>query len=469
MHTAALIGLAVMLVGASPTAPAGWLGDGTGHFAGTSVPKGWSAAKPGGWSTRMPAWGNASPVVVGDRIVVTAEPLSVVCVSASKGKILWTHEVSYLDTVGPADRARVKRDQADAARTVESLRVKERALNKLKRAMRKARGSKDARARTEALLAEIGPLKARLDRYAHLRPPEPIDIMGTAPSTPVSDGRAIYALMGNGVVVSLTLEGAVRWAHHLGAPTQRMRGFHKGQTASPQLIDGVLVVALNHLTGLDPKTGAVKWQRPESYADFGAPRPMRIDGVSLVVTPLGDVIRVSDGVRIAHDIGGNIYFVSPLTDGRRVYFVGATTDPDLHERTALAIDLEGPLSALRTRRVWRTSLPKEKTYATPLLHQGLIYTVGIRGSLVVLEAATGKVVYDTVLPLGLGDVMPSPVIAGDEIVFAGGSGEVVVIRAGRRHEVLFQSKLGEMRATPALVGGRLYVRSLDRLWSLTAP
>ena len=95
--------------------------------------------------------------------------------------------------------------------------------------------------------------------------------------------------------------------------------------------------------------------------------------------------------------------------------------------------------------------------------------VGIRGSLVVVEARTGKVIYDRVAPLGTGDVMPSPVTAGGEVVLMGSTGELVVIRAGRSYEVLFQSKLGESRSTPTLVGKRMYVRDLDRLWAISAP
>jgi outer membrane protein assembly factor BamB len=417
----------------------------------------------------MPAWSNASPVVVGDRIVVTVEPLTVLCVSAKTGKTLWSHAVSYLDTVGDAERARVTKDRAEAARVASALKSKERALNKLNRAMRKARGRQDAVARSQALLAEIGPLKEQLDTYAHLRPPEPIDVMGTAPSTPVSDGAHVYALLGNGVVASFTLDGALRWAKHLGHPSQRMRGFQKGQTASPLLVDGVLVVALNHLVGLDPRTGEERWRRSEPYLDFGPPRATTIDGTALVVTPMGEVVRVSDGALLASNLGASVYFVSPLTQGRRVYFVGATTDPDLQERTAVAVDLSGPVSSLKATEVWRRTLPREKTYATPLLHGGLIYALGIRGSLVVLDADNGQVVYEAVVPLGHGDVMPSPVISGDRLVMMGGSGEVVIARAGRRYEALYQAQLGETRATPALVGGRIIVRDLDRLWSLTAP
>ena len=447
----------------------GWLGDGSAVFEVGPPPQGWSASNPGGWSTKMPAWSNASPIVVGERIFVTAEPLSLICVSLQSGKILWKHELSYLDTVGPKERAKVAQERAEAKALTKTLRAKERELNKLKRSMRKARGSKDAAARSQAILAEIGPLKTKLDQYAHLRAPEPIDVMGTAPSTPISDGRHVYALMGNGVVASFTLDGKMRWAKHLGRPAQRMRGFHKGQAASPLIVEGVLVVALNHLRGLDLKTGEERWRRPEAYLDFGPPRATTIDGVALLITPMGEVIRASDGVLLMRIPDANVYFVSPLSAGRKVYFVGATKDPDLQERSAIAIELVGPPDALRASPLWRLNLPREKTYATPLLHQGLIYALGIRGSLVLLDAEQGRVIYEEVLDLGHGDVMPSPILSGGQVVIMGGSGHVALVRAGRRFELLYSAQLGDARATPTLIKDQLIIRDLERLWSLKTP
>ena len=433
------------------------------------MPLGWSAQAPGGWSTKMPSWSNASPVVVGERVFVTAEPLSVLCVSLKTGKVLWSHEVSYLDTVGPAERSAIAKERAEAKAIAETLQRKERELNKLKRQMRKARGAKDAAAKSQRLIEEIGPLKASLDRYQHLRPPEPIDVMGTAPSTPISDGTSVYALLGNGVVARFGLDGKLAWAKHLGQPSQRMRGFHKGQAASPLLVDGVLVVALNHLIGLDPKTGKELWRRPEAYLDFGPPRETRVEGVGLLITPMGEVIQAKDGALLAKDLGVSVYFVSPLAEGRRLYFVGATTDPDLQERSAVALELTGPLNRLSVKERWRRTLPREKTYATPLLHQGLIYALGIRGSLVVLDASSGAVVYEELLSLGHGDVMPSPVVSDGQIVMMGGSGEIAVIRAGRTFELTHSARLGEARATPTLIEGQIIIRDLERLWSLRAP
>ncbi len=49
------------------------------------------------WSTPMPAPGSSAPVIMGDRLFVTTETGSVVCVNKADGKFLWIHSLTYHD------------------------------------------------------------------------------------------------------------------------------------------------------------------------------------------------------------------------------------------------------------------------------------------------------------------------------------------------------------------------------------
>ena len=444
--------------------PVGWLGDGTGHFEGALVPLKWSKTSQVAWTTPMPAWGNASPVVVGKRVFVTAEPLTLMCASTEDGRVLWRHEVSYLDAVDEAERATVRQAMGEAKAVSTQLLERERALQKLKRDLRKARGAADIKTRIEAILEQVNALKDELGAFDHLRPPPPIPQMGTSPSTPLSDGRALYGVFGNGIVASFDLDGQHRWGRFLGRPEQKMRGYHRGQAASPLLVDGLLIVAMNHLMALDPATGKTIW-KGDVYLDFGPPRPTRIDGTTVLVTPSGLVVRARDGEVLARDIGG-VYYVSPSVDGRHVYFVGAEQDPDSLQRMAHGVRLTGSPDSLRAESLWRTQLTPDKTYATPLLHKGLLYALGVRGLWTVVDAATGKVVYEETLDLGREASMSSPVVAGDRIVVASLTGKVAVIRAGRTFELLALTDLEPLRATATLVGKRMYLRGFEKLWAI---
>lgn len=71
--------------------PVGWRMDGDGSYPGTQPPTNWSSDESVAWKTAMPAWSNASPVLIEDRslIVVLSEPDTILAVGANDGKIAW--------------------------------------------------------------------------------------------------------------------------------------------------------------------------------------------------------------------------------------------------------------------------------------------------------------------------------------------------------------------------------------------
>src|ERR1700712_4272258 len=71
----------------SPEAPVGWRGDGTGRYPGAAGPTVWErTAGAAGYTTKGIVWmaplpniGVGSPIVVGDRIFLTAEVDDLLC------------------------------------------------------------------------------------------------------------------------------------------------------------------------------------------------------------------------------------------------------------------------------------------------------------------------------------------------------------------------------------------------------
>jgi hypothetical protein len=65
----------------------------------------------------------------------------------------------------------------------------------------------------------------------------------------------------------------------------------------------------------------------------------------------------------------------------------------------------------------------------------------------------------------LGEYFASPVAADDKVFLASGEGKVTVLKAAGQWEVLRVNGLGEeIRATPALSQGRVYVRTRGFLY-----
>jgi outer membrane protein assembly factor BamB len=126
--------------------PVGWRGDGSGRYPSADPVTRWSAKENVLWRTEVGA-GHSSPIVVGDRVLITAEPDLLVCLDAATGKELW----------------------------------------------RKAH--------------KLSDLPAELNAKA---PPQSKPYGDTTP-TPVSDGKSVWVFFNTGIVACHDLEGKCRW------------------------------------------------------------------------------------------------------------------------------------------------------------------------------------------------------------------------------------------------------------------
>lgn len=97
--------------------------------------------------------------------------------------------------------------------------------------------------------------------------------------------------------------------------------------------------------------------------------------------------------------------------------------------------------------------------ASPLVYQGRLYLVKHGGNITCFDEQTGERVYgEKIRPRAR--YIASPVLADGKIYLCSENGVVVVIKAGENFEVLSQNKLGRrIKATPALVGGNIYLRT----------
>ena len=100
-----------------------------------------------------------------------------------------------------------------------------------------------------------------------------------------------------------------------------------------------------------------------------------------------------------------------------------------------------------------------------LLYKERLYLVRNGGLVVSREAATGRTVFQGRLGAP-GGYYASPIAADGRIYAASDQGTVVVFEAGDTLQVLARSELPEpIMATPAIVDGRIYVRTLSHLFA----
>ncbi|MEQ1893901.1 MAG: PQQ-binding-like beta-propeller repeat protein, partial [Planctomycetota bacterium] len=103
--------------------------------------------------------------------------------------------------------------------------------------------------------------------------------------------------------------------------------------------------------------------------------------------------------------------------------------------------------------------------ASPVLHDGLYYTVTDRGLISCFDATSGEAHYlEERLPRG-SQLKSSPIAAGEFLYVPTEAGEVHVVRLGPELEVVATNTFAEQTfvASPAAAEGTLYLRSLTHL------
>src|SRR5665213_1605391 len=212
---------------------------------------------------------------------------------------------------------------------------------------------------------------------------------GYAAPTPVCDGANVYVVFGSGLVGCYSIDGTRKWVQYL-----EPAGETYGHSSSPLLIDGKLIVTVNHPTALDAATGKIAWECLQAEHTYGTPVGMKIDASNVIVTPLGKVVRVSDGRLLAKDIapdlGGSEYGISPVAGGNVVY---------LGDRTVTAVELSLAGGNLVVHKQWSANLDVS-SYASPVVGNGMLFFVGKDADCFVIDLKSGKTLAETQLTIG---------------------------------------------------------------------
>lgn len=219
----------------------------------------------------------------------------------------------------------------------------------------------------------------------------------------------------------------------------------------------------SYLVGVDRQTGAVVWRvsRP-AVASYGSPVVARLAGRDQLL--LGGAGRIN-----AYDpaTGKDLWFCrwsasraagSVAWGGDCVY---ASVTWRVPEVVCVRADGSGDVTA--SHLVWRQRRGAADV-PSPLYHEGRLYVVNERGMATCLDAGTGQVIWQQRLGAPF---TASPVLAGDCILATDEEGTTHVFRAAARFQSVATNPLNEtVLASPALSGDRLFLRSRQSLWCL---
>jgi outer membrane protein assembly factor BamB len=316
------------------------------------------------------------------------------------------------------------------------------------------------------------------------------EISSPAGSTPVTDGERLYVYFGSYGLIAYDREGNTLWEKRFPNPENPY-----GAVASP-IVAGDLLI-LNHqgkdayLLGLNRRDGRTVWKTDRSMLQYGWSTPVhwRHDGIDEILVLGGDfkpnqrlvAYNLADGAE-RWWIGGlpACGKSTPVIGDGLVYFAAPDIilDPAAEknnpERAAqiyannasrvTAVRPGGKGEANQTHVAWSETRGVPGV-PSPLYYEGRLYTFLNGGIVFSRLAKTGALQYSGRLG-AMGYYYASPVAADHKIFIASEEGVVVVLDAGDQLNVLARNKLdGAILATPAIVDGKLYVRTESHLYA----
>ena len=289
-----------------------------------------------------------------------------------------------------------------------------------------------------------------------------------ASSSPVTDGQRVYAWFGTGQIAAVDLAGKPVWTRNLGKEYGPYV-INWGHASSPTVYRDTVILLSYHekasyLLALDARTGATRWKvdQPAGTTSYSTPLVIEAGGQSEIVVNSSVGVAghsLATGEPLWHFKEDNRFPVPmPLQHNGVIY-----TSRGYRSSPFMAITPGGRGDIASSHVVWRVA--SGGPYISSLVHyDGLIYMMGDVGVLTVTDAKTGERVYQERLG---GVYSASPVAADGKVYLLSEDGETIVLAAGRTPRVLARNRLpARQLASPAISGGRLFIRSDEQLFAV---
>ncbi|MEM7262926.1 MAG: PQQ-binding-like beta-propeller repeat protein, partial [Planctomycetota bacterium] len=241
-------------------------------------------------------------------------------------------------------------------------------------------------------------------------------------------------------------------------------------------------------------TGKVEWQvtgpsEKVLHGQWSSPSAAIVNGRTLVFFGGGDGILYAldaktgrevwrfdgnpkDAIwRSSGDIQGKTFrnniIACPVVHRGRVYLtMGQDPNHGSGKGAIYAIDPGGRGDVTTSRRIWSYT-DMSRAMATPVIQDDLLYVADNDGVVHALDLKTGERVWAHDLYAG---VWASILLADGKLFVGDEDGVVTVFRPGRKLEILAKSEVeAPIYSAPAVVDGRLYLASANRLFAISHP
>ena len=401
-----------------------------GTTSATGLPVTWSTTENVIWRTKLPSWAAATPIIWGDTVFVT---------SAEEGSI-----PNRSDSRLPAG--------GDNARDRLYLIAVDRETGEIRWQRSMGRGN-------------------RIGRKQNMASP-----------SPVTDGKHVWVVNGNGELRCFDFDGKQVWMREMQKDYGKF-GVQFGYASSPLLHDGVLYLQNlqgmytddpSYVLAIDAASGETIWkvdrptdglhETPDSYSTATLAKVG--GGFALIVSGAGYVT--------GHDLksGKEIWRGGGLNpDNARNYrtiasslVVGDIVLVPSRRRPFIAFRTDGEGDVTDSKRLWSTEYGPD--VPTPTSDGERLYIIGDRGIALGLNVSDGSTVWDRTR-IEPGTYSASPLLADGKIYAISEDGTTTVMKAGDEFEILAVNRLDDYTlASPAEAGNRIFIRTAEYLYCI---
>jgi outer membrane protein assembly factor BamB len=415
-----------------------------GNFAsgvaeGQNLPDSWSGEKGTNvkWKTKIPGLAHSSPVVWGDKLFVTTA-------ISSLGQGSFKHGL-YGDGNASEDRSVHK--------------WKLYALNK-----------KTGKIIWEKVAVEGVPREKRHVKSTY------------ANATPATDGRYVIAYFASQGLFAFDMKGRPLWKKDLGfldAGAYDVPSYEWGNASSPIIYKDLVIVQCDtqkedFLLALDIKTGKEVWRTSrDEIPSWGTPTIYTGKARTELVTNASNFIKGYDPMtgKELWRLGGSSKITAPtpvFADDLIVVASGRRPEaPIFVIRSGASGDITLGSGQTSNQSVAWSKTARGSYMPTPLIYGEYLYVLANQGLFDCYNLKTGEEVYRQRLPHQGGGFSASPVAADGKIYLPAEDGDIFVVKAGARFELLATNAMSELlMATPAISSGMMFVRTQHHIFAI---
>jgi outer membrane protein assembly factor BamB len=296
-----------------------------------------------------------------------------------------------------------------------------------------------------------------------------------ASSTPATDGKYVVVMFGSEGLYCYDMKGKLVWKKDLGLLDSgffRVPAAQWGFGRSPIIFEDKVFLQCDvqkgsFVTAFSLKDGKEIWRTArEEVPTWSSPTVYRSGNRTFLLLNgykhIGGYDAVTGKELWRLRGGGDIPVPTPIVAHDLVFITNA------HGRMApiyaIRLDATGDISLGEndtSNKYVAWSMRRDGAYMiTPLVYGDHLYVSKDNGVLNCFEAKTGNRIYQERLGDGKTGFSASPVAAAGKLYYSSEDGDIYVIKAGPKFEVLAKNPMGEVcMATPAISEGTLFFRT----------